>query len=382
MSRSLRSTSDRFRRASAGTLALVVALVLLAAGSIVHAEPAGAQARHAVVVSDSIFLGAQAPFTSRLAAAGWTVEFDGAVSRSTLAGADAVRSRRPTVTDTLVVSLGANDSGNTTTFRSRVDAVMAAAEGVPNVYWLTIREVRPYYAPANQVLRDAAARYPNLHVVDWNAASAGRDGLTSGDGLHLTPAGAGELAGLVASSVTSGAAPVAAPPPGGPVAVDAEPAATPVAPDAATAANADPLPAPAPAEASPSAPDDGAAVAAPSPQADRSEPVTADGPVRVAAGGSVDRAGSAGAGPVPAAVVAAAVVGVVLLLRRTRWMPFALRSTSLVSRPSPVSRSELRAARIAGSMGRHPSVASVPPVPDEEGRTDEQSVVSGSLPET
>ncbi|MFM7069226.1 MAG: hypothetical protein ACKOYM_07170 [Actinomycetes bacterium] len=145
--------------------------------------------RKVVVVGDSIILGAQQPMTRALAGIGRTVVFDAAVSRSTSAGAEAVAGHRSDLTDSLVVNLGANDAGSTALFARRVEKVLAAAGSVPRIYWLTIREVRPYYPAANQVLRDAARRYPNLHVVDWNAVAAA-PGLTSGDGLHLTSRGA------------------------------------------------------------------------------------------------------------------------------------------------------------------------------------------------
>lgn len=379
--RALRSTlpgpaaSRPAARLGATVGAIATALALVAVGALAFPAVAGAQARHVVVVSDSIFLGAQSPFGARMQSAGWTVDFDGAVSRSTLAGADAVRSRRATITDSLVISLGANDSGNTSTFRSRVDAVMAAADGVPNVYWLTIREVRPYYAPANQVLRDAATRYPNLHVVDWNAASAGRDGLTSGDGLHLTPAGAGEIAALVGTAVTDGSVPVpaAAPPPPPPEPVAQSVPVDPPVVDPAIAAVGAPTAA---GDVQASVPVEARGEV---PAFDRSDLVRVSEPIAV--GGPPARPATSGPGSGPAVVVVAVmalVASVVILLRRSPWMPFVLRAPSIAVRRSPVTRAELRAARIAGSMDRHPSVAAVPPVPDEAPADPGARIVSGS----
>lgn len=198
---------------------VLVPLVLglaVTVGSGVGPPTAGAQARRLVVVGDSVILGARSQMVGAFERAGWAVTFDAEINRSTLAGADAVRSRAGELTDSLVVNLGTNDAGNPATFRQRVDAVMAAAGSTPLVYWLTIREVRPYYGPANQVLRDAAERYPNLSVIDWNAATAGSSGLTAVDGLHLTPAGASSMTFLVGSTVltarmTGGASSTAAP---------------------------------------------------------------------------------------------------------------------------------------------------------------------------
>ncbi len=367
-------TAPRRRSLSAALIAVVVAAVtavgVVAAGPV---PPAGAQQRHAVIVSDSILLGAQGPLTSRLQGAGWTVDFDGAVSRSTSAGADAVRAKGLAVSDTLVLSLGANDSGNAATFRARVDAVMSAAAHVPHVYWITIREVRPYYAPANQVLRDAAARHPNLTIVDWHAASAGRTGLTASDGLHLSPSGASELASLVAGAVTTGT-PVVASPQVAPVArVPAPVPAPPESTPPSDAAIAEPTPTvPVPAETPASAPEpavapvgdataaitgfDRAAFVEPAPFAAAAEPVEQAAP----AGGGMRT------GWIVACLLVVAVGGFILA-RRAPWMPYVLRSSSVPVRTAAVTRSELRAARIAGSQDRHPSAAVVAPVPGDMG---------------
>jgi lysophospholipase L1-like esterase len=229
--------------------AIAVALVVTA--GIVPVPGAAAQPRRVVVVGDSIILGARGPLESTLGRDGWATTFDAAVNRSTLAGAGVVRRHGPDLGDSLVVSLGANDAGNPATFRQRVDAVMAAAAFVPHVYWLTIREVRPYYRSANQVLRDATTRFPNLRLVDWNGATAGAPGLTAGDGLHLTPAGAKSMAGLVTTSVRSGAKPQ--PPPGPPSTAGPEPAVSAVPPPAPTTAAPAPTTA-APATAAPTGP--------------------------------------------------------------------------------------------------------------------------------
>jgi lysophospholipase L1-like esterase len=185
---------------------LLVALVVLA-GTLAGTAPAGAQQpapgtppRKVLVVGDSVILGAQNQMTQGFAGKGWSVVFDASVSRSTSAGAQAVAARKADATDALVVNLGANDAGNANLYAQRVEQVLAAAAGVPRVYWLTIREVRPYYPAANNVLREAAKRHPNLTVVDWNAASTA-PGLTSSDGLHLKPQGAVAMTDAVLAAV-------------------------------------------------------------------------------------------------------------------------------------------------------------------------------------
>ena len=193
------------------SLAVVGLLVLVLA--TVAAPAAGAQQRQVVVVGDSVILGAESAMVGAFSDMGWLITFDAAVNRSTSAGGEAIASHGAELTDTLVVNLGANDAGNTGAYRSRVDQIMASTAAVPHVYWLTIREVRDYYPAANQALRDAAAAYPNVTILDWHGTTAGRTDLTSSDGLHLNGAGAALMTELVTFAAVNGGAPVAAPPP-------------------------------------------------------------------------------------------------------------------------------------------------------------------------
>jgi lysophospholipase L1-like esterase len=198
--------------------AVALLLAVAAAGPVAAmAQPGavGAQQRRVVVVGDSVILGARAPMTEAFLDRGWDVTFDAAVSRSTAEGFAAIESHRPVLTDTLVVSLGANDAGDTSTFRRRAQAILDATAGVPHVVWVTIREVRGYYGPANQAVREVAAGRPNVTVLDWHAATAGATDLTAGDGLHLNGAGATRMTQLVIDAViarTTVATPAPPPP--------------------------------------------------------------------------------------------------------------------------------------------------------------------------
>ena len=197
----------------------LLALVL----PIFGASGAGAQQRQVVVVGDSVILGAESAMVGAFSEMGWLITFDAAVNRSTPAGGDAINSHAAELTDTLVVNLGANDAGNTGAYRSRVDQILASTAGIPHVYWLTIREGRDYYPAANQALRDAAAAYPNVTVVDWHGAAAGRTDLTSGDGLHLSGAGVAVMTELVTTAAVNGGAPAVVAPPAAPAPLEAAP---------------------------------------------------------------------------------------------------------------------------------------------------------------
>lgn len=102
-------------------------------------------------------------------------------------------------------------------FDRSIDAMVNAltAAGVENVYWVTLREVKPqfvsasawrsvqpyywYFPTVNQHLRDALWRHPNLTLVDW-AANADQPGLTY-DAIHLNRTGATLYSQLIAQAV-------------------------------------------------------------------------------------------------------------------------------------------------------------------------------------
>lgn len=125
-----------------------------------------------------------------------------------LNGLDALR-RQPDLGDTVVVMMGYNDSA--ADMAAGVEAVLAEARqrGVRQVVWLTLRTTGVTYTSplgrsnaatfvqSNAVLRDAAARHPELRLVDWDAHATGRTDWTYEDGIHLTPAGAEELTRLL-----------------------------------------------------------------------------------------------------------------------------------------------------------------------------------------
>ena len=112
----------------------------------------------------------------------------------------AVRAYGRSLGDVLVVDVGYNEDGRG--YQEGIDMLMhaALAQGAGHVVWVTLRQTRPVYRPANDAIRQAAKRWPQLIVADWNAYSAGKPWFRD-DGLHLTPAGADGLASLLRGSV-------------------------------------------------------------------------------------------------------------------------------------------------------------------------------------
>lgn len=151
----------------------------------------------AFFLGDSVMLGAADAIHAAMHP--WDVVVDAAVSRTTVAGLEVLRRRRAEVHDVVVVQLGTNDGDDPAAYAQRVREVMDELHDVALVLWLTIKEARPYYGPANAALREVVAGYPNGLVADWNAVAS--PSATYSDGLHLTAEGATTMATLARDTV-------------------------------------------------------------------------------------------------------------------------------------------------------------------------------------
>jgi cell division septation protein DedD len=130
-----------------------------------------------------------------------------------------------------LLELGYND--NPAKFGGAIDQAMQAltGKGVTRVVWVNLSERRPdskaksYYAPANVALEAATTRWPQLIVLDWNAASIGDEATswflpgtaTAPDLVHLTSVGRTRFALFLRSRLddlrAQGLLPKDAPPP-------------------------------------------------------------------------------------------------------------------------------------------------------------------------
>jgi hypothetical protein len=108
---------------------------------------------------------------------------------------------RGVVPATVVVEVGYNDPAGA--FSAEVDRAMSAlvAAGAKHVLWLTFRESRAPYPTLNTLLEQAAARWPQLVLVGWNAASASHSSWFQTDDVHLTPEGGVAMAHLTHAAV-------------------------------------------------------------------------------------------------------------------------------------------------------------------------------------
>lgn len=151
------------------------------------------------VFGDSVLLGARDQIVVQLAPL--EVSVDAHENLSLLGAIGVLQAARPTLGGIVVLDLGYNDGTDLTAFRQRIDGAMAALADVPRVIWLNQRVFAEGRAAMNAELAAATGRYPNLEVVDWNAAVATNPALVYSDGIHLTPAGQVAMAALVRERV-------------------------------------------------------------------------------------------------------------------------------------------------------------------------------------
>jgi sirohydrochlorin ferrochelatase len=97
----------------------------------------------------------------------------------------------------VVVSVGYNDfedqyAGN---IEDAINALTAA--GVKRIFWLTLRAARHPYLTMNDAIAQAAAKHPQVTVIDWNVYSRSHLDWFQSDGLHLLGPGAEAMATLI-----------------------------------------------------------------------------------------------------------------------------------------------------------------------------------------
>jgi hypothetical protein len=142
-------------------------------------------------VGDSVLMGAKRCLK------GTDVKVDVEENRTMADGASLIeqQARAGTLPPRVLVALGTNGPSGS----KALDRIMRAAGPDRAVYWVTVElPATPQYAyeeRMNQRLRAMPGRWPNAHVVDWNA-SVLPEGLYP-DGIHLNPQGCQAYANLV-----------------------------------------------------------------------------------------------------------------------------------------------------------------------------------------
>jgi len=108
---------------------------------------------------------------------------------------------------TVLVEVGYNDPANEFAQRveDAIDALLAA--GVQRILWANMREWQQQYIGMNQILAAAAARHPQLTMIDWEGYSHDHYSWFQGDGIHLVYDGAVAMATLFNAAIKQALAP-------------------------------------------------------------------------------------------------------------------------------------------------------------------------------
>ncbi|HEY2779081.1 MAG TPA: putative Ig domain-containing protein [Gaiellaceae bacterium] len=195
-----------------GVIATLVALAALIAAAASPARSTGAQ--HVTLIGDSVADAIPSDYSASLIVKqGIDLDFEVAPCRRVEGeGCPYLGTRPPSAVqliqslgsklgDNVVVAVGYNDfedqyAGNVD---DAIDALAAA--GVKRIFWLTLRAARHPYLSMNDDIAQAAARHPQVTVVDWNIYSRSHPDWFQTDGLHLLGPGAEAMATLIHKSL-------------------------------------------------------------------------------------------------------------------------------------------------------------------------------------
>jgi peptidoglycan/LPS O-acetylase OafA/YrhL len=99
----------------------------------------------------------------------------------------------------VVIQMGTNGEVD----MHRLERMAELVVGVPRVVAVTIHVDRPWAAPGNKALRDAAQRWPWLRLAEWDVAASQHPEWLGSDGVHPNREGARQYAALVQSAATA-----------------------------------------------------------------------------------------------------------------------------------------------------------------------------------
>lgn len=172
------------------TLALVLAVGIAVAAYVAFDDEEGstADAGAVTLVGDSLNVGVE-PYLDE-ALPGWRLDAHNRVGKATSEGVEELRALRGRLAPVVVVSLGTNDAdGSEEEFASLVDEAIDLVGPRRCLVWVTIVRDGVERTSFDEILRDARASRPNVHLVEWAAMVEDDATLLASDQVHGTPEG-------------------------------------------------------------------------------------------------------------------------------------------------------------------------------------------------
>lgn len=156
-----------------------------------------------LLVGDSILTSTAKRYSNETCEAleplGWQVSVEAEPGRFASFGVEVLERRIGAIWDVVVIYLGTNYDGNEESLRRQFDRMFEITKGVETVVFTT-GVFRDAQRIVNRVIRDSAAEFDHVHVLDWSKV-AGLDGITVRDKVHLTEIGRAALAQTLARAL-------------------------------------------------------------------------------------------------------------------------------------------------------------------------------------
>ncbi|MEY3576247.1 MAG: hypothetical protein EBT46_05430 [Actinobacteria bacterium] len=156
-----------------------------------------------LLVGDSILASTAKRYAGEMCDAleplGWQVAVEAEPGRFAEFGVRVLERRIEAVWDVVFIYLGTNYEGNESSLRKQFDKMFTLTRGVETVV-LTTGEFRAAQKTVNKVIKESAADYDHVHVLDW-ASVMKLKGVTGKDKVHLSDVGRAVLAQTVARAL-------------------------------------------------------------------------------------------------------------------------------------------------------------------------------------
>ncbi|MEN9897513.1 MAG: hypothetical protein RLZZ66_1162 [Pseudomonadota bacterium] len=147
------------------------------------------------LLGDSVMVGATTELLKRLPC----VSLDSQVGRQLGKGIQILSERKSKglLSDTVIIHLGNNSPINS----NQIEALLNLLSDTKRIIFVNLKLPRNYESSNNQLLHEAGAKKPNIHLIDWRSNSMNAKNVFGSDGIHLTHQGAKLYASLISDSL-------------------------------------------------------------------------------------------------------------------------------------------------------------------------------------
>ena len=157
-----------------------------------------------LMIGDSVMASTSARYGGEMCdsviTGGWDVEVDAETGRFIDFGDKVLDQRLDADFDVVVILLGNNYDANPDVYEEYLRDLVERIDDRP-VILSTVTVFQPNRMEVNNIIYDIAQDFVNIRVLDWAGETETNAALTGGDGLHLSDAGRGRLADMVAAEL-------------------------------------------------------------------------------------------------------------------------------------------------------------------------------------